>query len=94
MTGVRLRSGRVRPGVRVAEEGLLTCLAPISRTVIQVVHREPSIPRQTKVIHGERAQRLDCFLILWRGLPRVRRNLVDAVRDEEDEVNQESIGRS
>lgn len=62
--------------------------------MIQVVHREPGIPGQTEVIHGERAQCLDSFLVLRRRLSRVRSDLVDAVGDEENEVDEESIGRA
>ena len=71
-----------------------TSLAPVSRAMIEVVHGEAGVSRQAEVIHGQRAQRLDSFLVLWRRLAGMRRNLVDAIRDEEDQVDEKPIGGS
>jgi hypothetical protein len=60
--------------------------------VVQVVHRETSVSGQTEMIHGQRAQRLDGFLVLRCWLSGMRRNLVDAIRDEEDQVDQQPVG--
>lgn len=78
----------------VSRSAIRTCFAPISWTVVQVVHRKTGVSGQTEMIHGQRAERFDGFLILRCRFPGMRRNFVNAVRDEEDQVDEQSIGGS
>jgi hypothetical protein len=62
--------------------------------MIQAVQREPRFSRQAKVIDGQSRELLESFLVLRRWTTGSCSDSVDAVRDEEDEVDEETVGGS